>query len=145
VTHHLNRHNLIIDYRHNNHFGTLIGSEFVILEPGIVQYTIPIAKQHLATPKAVHGGLIAALLDATVGVGALSLVCEENQVVSTLSLQVSYLSGVCYGNLLQATSKVLKRGRRTIFMQAEVLNEHQTLVATCTATLNAYPAEKAGY
>jgi uncharacterized protein (TIGR00369 family) len=118
---------------------------FTILEPGIVEYNLPIEEKHLATPKTVHGGVLTALLDATVGVGALSVVCEDGKVVSTVEMKVTFFSSAFLNDQLIAKSTVLKKGNRIIFTEATILNQQGTLIAKASATLNAYPKEKAGY
>ena len=100
---------LINRYIELNHFGRLIGMEFEITEPGKVIYTLQTNEDHLATPLAIHGGCTAALLDATMGVGALSLVCEKNKVVATLEMKVSFLKSVIVNEQLTAESIVVKK------------------------------------
>ena len=141
----LNEHPLIIDYILQNNFGRLLGMNFSILSPGIVSYSLSINKSHWATPVAVHGGVVASLLDATVGVGALSAVCEVGKVVSTVELSISYLSPSFLNDQLTATSELVKLGHKLIFMEAKVVNQNGALIAKATAILNAYPKEKAGY
>ncbi len=141
----LNKHPLIIDYILQNNFGRLLGMNFSILSPGIVSYSLSINKSHLATPVAVHGGVVASLLDATVGAGALSAVCELEKVVSTVELSISYLSPAFLNDQLTATSELVKLGHKLIFMEAKVVNQNGALIAKATAILNAYPKEKAGY
>jgi len=118
---------------------------FSILSPGIVSYSLSINKSHLATPVAVHGGVVASLLDATVGVGALSAVCELEKVVSTVELSTAYLAPAFLNDQLTATSELVKLGQKLIFMEAKVVNQNGLLIAKATAILNAYPKEKAGY
>ena len=136
---------LINRYIELNHFGRLIGMEFEIAEPGKVIYTLKTNEDHLATPLAIHGGCTAALLDATMGVGALSLVCEKNKVVATLEMKVSFLKSVIVNEQLTAESIVVKKGRSLIFMEAEVYNEKKQLVAKSSGTFTVMDAEKSGY
>lgn len=137
----LNQHPLIQKYIEYNAFGRLIGMSFNITQPGIVEYSITIRPQHLATPKAAHGGLIAGFLDAVVGVGALSAVCEEGMIVSTVEMKVSYFEPILLGDHITGFSKMMKRGKRILFMEGEVFNQHGILVAKANATMNAYPAQ----
>ena len=141
----LNKNPLIIDYILQNNFGRLLAMNFSILSPGIVSYSLSINKSHLATPVAVHGGVVASLLDATVGVGALSAVCELEKVVSTVELSTAYLAPAFLNDQLTATSELVKLGQKLIFMEAKVVNQNGLLIAKATAILNAYPKEKAGY
>ena len=143
--HALHQHTLIKEYQRKNQFGKLIGADFEILSPGNVVYYLTVNEEHLATPLHAHGGLIAALLDAVTGVGALSLVCTENKVVATVNLNVSYLLGARLGDVLRAQSSSVKQGNRLLFMNAVVTNQHGESIAQASATLTAYPMEKSGY
>lgn len=143
--HNLEQHPLIQSYINQNRFGELLGMSFLIKSPGSIEYQLKVSENHLATPKAVHGGLISALLDATVGVGALTLVCEDDKVVSTVEMSVKFFEPALLHDELTATSELMKRGNRLIFMEGKVFNGNNTLIAKASATLNAYPAEKAGY
>jgi len=137
----LNQHPLIQKYIEHNAFGSFIGMSFNITQPSIVEYSMTIRPEHLATPKAAHGGLIAGFLDAVVGVGALSVVCEEGMIVSTVEMKVSYFEPILLDDHVTGISKMLKRGKRILFMEGEIFNQHGILVAKASATLNAYPAQ----
>jgi uncharacterized protein (TIGR00369 family) len=143
--HLLHQHPLIKEYQRKNQFGKLIDADFEIRSPGNVVYGLTVKDEHLATPHHAHGGLIAALLDAVTGVGALSLVCTENKVVATVNLNVSYILGARLGDVLRAQSSLVKQGNRLLFMNATVTNQEGETIAQASATLTAYPMEKAGY
>lgn len=136
---------IIQAYIDQNKFGAFLGMSFDVLEPGIVAYRIEIQAKHLATPLHAHGGCIASLLDATLGVGALSLVADEQKVVSTVDLSIQFLTGVKQADQLIAYSKCLKKGKKLIFMQADVLNQHKELVAHANGTFVFVDATLAGY
>lgn len=138
----INAHPLIQAYIEYNQFGKLIGMEFNILEKGMVEYKLELKKEHLATPQAAHGGLVSALMDATVGVGALSMVCDEEKLVSTVEMKITFLAPALLGDLLIGKSEILKKGNRLIFCEGEIRNQHNILVAKASATLNAYPYSK---
>jgi len=137
--------NLIDQYIANNKYGKLLGMNFSILEPGLVNYSLRINENHLATPFTAHGGCIASLLDATMGVGALSLVSSKNQVVATVEMKINFLKGAILNDQLIATSKVVKNGNKIIVMQAEIRNENKELLALASGTFMPYDAMKAGY
>jgi uncharacterized protein (TIGR00369 family) len=136
---------LIVSYIAQNNFGRLLGMQFEIEEPGKVIYTLQTNADHLATPLAVHGGCTAALLDATMGVGALSLVCDKNKVVATLEMKASFLKSIFVNEQLTAESIVVKKGRSLIFMEAEVYNQKKQLVAKSSGTFTVMDAENSGY
>ena len=52
-------------------------------------FTFTIQEKHLATPVAAHGGALAALADALIGVAALSAVAEELKLVSTIEFKIN--------------------------------------------------------
>ena len=138
--------NLLLDkYIETNNFGRLLGMQFEITEPGEAHYFLTIDEKHLATPLAVHGGCTAALLDATMGVGALSLVYDNHQVVATLELKVTFLKSVALHDQLTAKSIVMKHGKTLIFMEAEVYNCKNQLIAKSSGTFTVLNAERSGY
>jgi uncharacterized protein (TIGR00369 family) len=141
----LDKHTLISQYIEHNHFGRLVGMTFEIEQPGTVTYSLTIGEDHLATPRAAHGGVLSALLDATLGVGALSLVCEAFDVVSTVNMQVTFLEAALLGDILTSRSKVIRSGKRLIFMEAIIENQAGLIVAQANGVFNRYPAVKAGY
>lgn len=138
----LNDNELIRQYIHWNAFGKLLGMDFTILQPGKVAYRMRITQDHLATPIASHGGAVAALMDATLGVACLSSVCEEGRVVSTVNLSMQFLAPAKLNDELEAVGEVIKSGKRLLFAEAKILNQHGELIATGTGTMNAYPVDK---
>lgn len=139
----LNQHPVILQYIEWNTFGKTLDMHFHIESPGHVIYRMPVKQPHLATPKAAHGGAVAALIDAALGVAALSAVCEQHKVVATVSLNVNYLSPALFGKELIAEAKVIRKGNRILFTETEVSDGDGNLVAKASATMNAYPMEKA--
>lgn len=138
----LNEHPIILGYVQWNHFGKMLGMDFNVVEAGVVEYQLEVKEMHLATMNASHGGVQAALMDAVLGVAALSEVCTEGKVVSTVNLSVNYLSPAFLGDTMFAKGKVIKRGKSLLFTQAEILNQNGKCLATASATMNAYPVEK---
>lgn len=136
---------LIEQYVESNHFGRLTGMDFEIINPGEVTYKLTITKDHLATPYAAHGGCLSALMDATMGVAALSMVEKEFCVVSTIEMKLSFLEAVLNNDKLKATSKILRRGGRIIFAEAEIKNQNEKLVAKGSGTFSIVDGLKAGY
>jgi uncharacterized protein (TIGR00369 family) len=136
---------LIEDYISNNNYGRLLGMNFTILEDGVVHYSLTISAEHLATPISAHGGCIASLLDATMGVGALSLVAAKNQVVATVEMKINFLKGAVLNDQLLATSKLVKNGNKIIIMFAELRNQKNEILAVSSGTFMPYDAKKAGY
>jgi len=141
----LNEHPLVQLYIEKNNFGRVLEMDFKILEPGKVHYSMPIHALHLATPLAAHGGAISALMDATMGVCALSRVVEENKIVSTIELKISFVSPALEHDVLSANAEVIKKGNRLLFVEGKIYNQHQQLVAMATGTFNAYEPKNGGF
>ena len=139
--------NLIEKYIDNNYFGKLLGMDFKIISDGYLEYYITITKNHLATPTAAHGGLIAALVDGALGIAALSAVYKENKVISTVEYKTNFMNPALLNDELKAVAKVEQKGKRIIVVSCDVfaINRNNTLIAKALGTFNAYDAEKAGY
>ena len=138
----LKEHAVIQRYISWNKFGELLGMDFEIPEKGKVVDTMPIHDIHLATPFAAHGGSVAALIDATLGVACLSQVCEELKVVSTVNLSMNFVAPALKGDVLKAEAAVIRAGKRILFVEGKVYNSENELIATASATMNAYPVAK---
>lgn len=138
----LKQHPIIQQYIVWNRFGDLLGMDFEVEEKGHVLYHMTVDDNHLATPFAAHGGSVAALIDAALGVACLTEVCEDLKVVSTVNLTISYLIPALRGDVLTADARVVKSGKRILFVEGKVFNQKGELVATASATMNAYPVSK---
>ena len=136
---------LIQGYIDSNNFGQLLGMDFDILNPGEIVYNMSVTKAHLATPIAAHGGSVSALMDAAMGVCALSQVILDNRVVSTIELKISFISPGFLGDKLTASTSIVKAGKRLLFVEGKIVNQEGELIASATGTFNSYPAEKAGF
>lgn len=139
--------NLIDKYIANNHFGNYLGMDFKIITDGYLEYNLIINKQHLATPMAAHGGVIAALVDAALGVAALSSVYKENKVVSTIEYKTNFMNPSLLNDQLKAIAKVEQKGNRIIIVSCDVtaVNRNNIAIAKALGTFNAYDATRAGY
>ncbi len=138
-------HPIVKGYIQANNFGRLLGMKFDIVGLGEVIYTMPITKDHLATPIAAHGGSVSALMDAVMGVCALSKVFQENKVVSTIEMKLSFVAPAMLNDVLTAKANVIKKGKKILFVEGEIRNQNNKLIAIASGTFNAYPMEKAGF
>ena len=138
-------HPLIQSYIESNNFGRLLGMNFDILDHGVVIYSMLVTENHLATPIAAHGGSVAALIDASMGVCALSEVIMDHKVVSTIEMKMSFVAPGILGDTLMAKAKIVKSGQRLLIVEGEIRNQNDKLIAVASGTFNAYPADKAGF
>jgi uncharacterized protein (TIGR00369 family) len=138
-------HPLVQGYISSNRFGDLLEMDFVISSPGKIIYRMPVTEKHLATPQAAHGGAVSAMMDATMGVCALSQVLSDNRVVSTIEMKISFLAPALLGDKLTGEAKILKSGKRILFVEGEIRNQKNELISVASGTFNSYPAVKAGF
>lgn len=79
----------------------------------------------------LHGGVTAALIDATIGMAVIAL--AGGQPVSTVEMKVNYLRPGLEGKF-RCRSRILKTGKTLAFGEAVVRDSHGRLVATGHAT-----------
>ena len=136
---------IVQGYIKSNNFGKLLEMNLEILGPGLIIYKMPITDNHLATPVAAHGGSICALMDASMGVCALSQVINDMRVVSTIEMKISFVAPAIRGDVLTAKASIVKSGKRLLFVEGEITNQKDKIIAIATGTFNSYPYEKVGF
>jgi uncharacterized protein (TIGR00369 family) len=141
----MSEHLILQKYRASNLFGANLNMDFAFDENDEVIYTMEISDNHLATPITAHGGAIAGMMDALLGVKGLSLVADEMKVVSTIEFKISYFHPAYKGDVLTGKASVLKRGQRILFIEGEIVNQKNELIAKGSGTFNAYDAIKVNY
>lgn len=141
--HPINFHPVIKFYNQYNELGRTLGMTYELLEPGKVIYKMKVEKQILSSPAAAHGGALAAMMDAVLGVAALSMVCTDNKIVSTVELSTNYLRPAMIGDDLTGQAEMLFKGSRLLFFRGEIMNQNGDVIAVGKGTFNAYPIEKA--
>lgn len=129
-------------YDQVNQFGKENGLKLTIVKPGEIIYEMEVLPKHLATPKIIHGGMIAAMMDGVIGVAALSLVAQEGRLVSTIEYKLNYFRPTCLGDILTGKGRVDHVGKRIIHTSGEIYNQNNEIVAKAMGTFNAYPIEK---
>ncbi len=129
-------------YNQVNRFGKENGFKLTVVNPGEIIYEMEVLPKHLATPTAMHGGMLAAMMDGVIGVAALSLVAPENKLVSTVELKINYFKPVYLNDKLLGKGRVDHQGKRIIHSSGEIYNQNNEIVAKAMGTFNAYPMEK---
>jgi uncharacterized protein (TIGR00369 family) len=133
---------LIEIYHKTNHFGNENGMKLTIIEPGHIEYRMTILKSHLATKKAAHGGILAAFMDAILGVAALSKVKDEGKLVATVEFKINYIRPSFLNDELLGIGKVISQGKRILVSDGKIYNQKKELICTAIGTFNAYPIDK---
>ncbi|MGE5454093.1 MAG: PaaI family thioesterase [Methylocystaceae bacterium] len=113
---------------------------FIAMEGEIIAYheesheltcSFPVKAEYLNPMQGMQGGFIAAAIDNVFG--PLSLLAGGKP-SATVQMQVMYHRPVKMGDNLVITSRVLKRGRKLLSMEAQALNGDGELVANASST-----------
>ena len=106
-------------------FLTLIDAPAPEAGDGTARLELEVDDRHLNPAGAVHGGLLATLVDTTMGAAVRSVVDDEG--AATSQLTVTYLRPGKPGRLV-VTARVSKQGDSLTMCEAEVEQDDRTLV-----------------
>lgn len=113
-----------------------LGFELDALDDGRSQLRLRF-QQHLGNSRGeVHGGTVAAIIDAAMSQAVRSLVDMEIG-VATMTMNLNYLAPA-KGEII-CKGAVLKRGRSIMFTEAEVFGEDGVLACRASATYRILP------
>ncbi|MDH4609162.1 PaaI family thioesterase [Pseudomonas sp. BN102] len=114
----------------HNPFLQGLGIELLHWGPGEATFRLAIDDRHLNRQGALHGGLIATLLDAACGYSGLHAGEDEEEVHGlTVMLNIAYLQMAREGTVT-ARGRVRRSGRSLYFAEAELSNARGELLAT---------------
>jgi uncharacterized protein (TIGR00369 family) len=105
------------------------GIEPVSSEPGRTRLRVKLEAHHMNQLGIAHGGITMTLLDVALGTVARS--AGDKSAVMTLDIQTQFISpgrGTLVGE-----GRIVKAGRSLVFVEADVHDEHGTLVAKASA------------
>jgi uncharacterized protein (TIGR00369 family) len=103
----------------------LVGATEPEAGDGSARMEVEVDERHLNPAGAVHGGLLATLVDTTMGAAVRSTTDDESPATSQLT--VTYLRPGKPGQLL-VTARVGKRGDSLTVCEAEIEQDDETLV-----------------
>lgn len=106
-------------------FISLVGAQDPDAADGRATLTVEVDDRHLNAAGTVHGGMLATLVDTTMGAAIRSTVDDETPATSQLSL--TYLHPGKPGRLV-VTATVSKRGERLTICEADVEQDGKSLV-----------------
>jgi uncharacterized protein (TIGR00369 family) len=120
----------------------LMGAQFVSFDRASETVTMRFsAPESFISPRgSVQGGLVAGFLDEAMG-WAHVMATEGAEAPLNLDISMSLLKPVMAGPLI-AKGKVVRRGRRVIFLEGELLDEAGAVLARSTST--AIPTQRPG-
>ncbi|MFI5183961.1 MAG: PaaI family thioesterase [Vicinamibacteria bacterium] len=102
-------------------FNRLLGIRGESAEPGRVVMTLPVRPDHVGDPRrpALHGGVVASLVDTAGGAAAWSALVPGES-VSTVDLTVDYLEPAGLHGPLRAEATLLRKGNRVCHVRVAV-------------------------
>ncbi|GAA2610238.1 PaaI family thioesterase [Actinomadura fulvescens] len=123
------RDKLFADFFNNDesYFGSLVGLQLEDVRVDYARMRLPYRPRLNQPAGVVHGGAIATLID-TVVVPAIGGVYERIPVLLTIDMQLRYLSAARETDLV-AEGWITRRGKSTVFCQAEVRGTDGEVVA----------------
>jgi len=115
----------------------LIGAELSLLEPGIVEITLPYRADLAQQNGYMHAGIVTTIADSAAGYAAYSLMPAGAEVLS-VEFKVNLLRPA-QGKSFLARAEVIKPGRTLTVARADVFgvadSSDRTLVAAMLATI----------
>ena len=120
--------------RQANPFFCLTGIDIVRAEQGIAVLTMPVRPDMHNGVGWLQGGMLVAIADEAMAL-ALYPLLEKTEGIATIAESTSFIKGVRAGTL-HAEARVIKKGRRGAFMEAEVWADEgeKTLLSRTTAS-----------
>jgi uncharacterized protein (TIGR00369 family) len=104
---------------------------------GRVDISLELEPRHLNLVGTLHGGMIATLADTATGL-AYRTVLEPGTTHVTSSLSVVFLAAARAGTIT-ASGRVVRRGARFGYAEADVMDAEGTLLARASATFTVLP------
>src|SRR5271170_6426406 len=102
-------------------------------DEGWVRIGYTLSEAHFNRYGAIHGGVIACIMDDVVATAA-GLVAQWGEIAPTLEMKVSYLNQAGAG-AHTAEARVVKRGKSILFLEGLLANEAGKTIATASATI----------
>ena len=106
-----------------------LGMQLTDMQPDVATLTLPFADALITIGTTVHGGAIASLIDTAAMVAAWSDASVPDSLRgTTVSLTVTYLAPAQHEDI-QATARVLRRGRSLVYLDVEVQSASGSSIA----------------
>ena len=115
---------------------TLIGAELAVVQPGVVEISLPYRRDLTQQDGYLHAGIITTIADSAAGYAAFSLMPAGSRVLS-VEFKVNLLRPSS-GEKFLARAEVIKPGKTLTVVRSDVFGiqvERRTLVATLQGTM----------
>ena len=117
-----------------NPFFCLAGIDIVTVESGRAVLSMPVRPAMYNGVGWLQGGMLVAIADEAMAL-ALYTLLKKDEGIATIAESTSFIRGIQKGTIT-AEARVIKKGRRVAFMEAEVREDDskKTLLARTTAS-----------
>ena len=88
-----------------------------------------------------QGGFVAGWIDSAMAHAVMGFT-DGTLSPATLEIKITYLKAAIKGTRVKATGWVEKRGKHVAFLEGEVLNEKDEVIAKATSTVQLMPIKK---
>jgi len=119
----------------------LIGFTLNAVSPGEAVIELATGRQHANPMGALHGGVLCDIADAAMGIAYASTLAE-GETFATVELKINFLKPV-WAAKLRATGRIIKRGKTLGFVECDITDEEQSLVARASSTCMTLRGEQA--
>ncbi len=102
--------------------------------PGLTVWRMA-ADERFANPAGViQGGFIAAMCDSAMGASSVTFVAGRKVFSANAEIKVSFLRPAIVGSVLTCTARVVSGGKTVVFVEAEVMDDAERIVARASST-----------
>jgi uncharacterized protein (TIGR00369 family) len=111
---------------------TLIGFTLSAVTPGEALIEFAADRRHANPIRTLHRGVLCDIADAAMGIAYASTLVE-GETFATVELKINFLKPVWTAKL-RAIGRLVKRGKTLGFVECDITDEQQTLVARASST-----------
>jgi uncharacterized protein (TIGR00369 family) len=119
----------------------LIGFTLTTVSPGEAVIELATSRQHANPMGALHGGVLCDIADAAMGIAYASTLAE-GETFATIELKITFLKPVWTAKL-QAVGRLVTRGKTTGFIECDITDDEESLVARASSTCMTLRGEQA--
>lgn len=102
--------------------------------PGVTVWRMR-ADERFANPAGVmQGGFVGAICDSAMGASSVTFVAGRKVFSANAEMKVSFLRPAVVGSVLTCTARVVSGGKTVVFVEAEVIDDNDRLVARASST-----------
>jgi uncharacterized protein (TIGR00369 family) len=103
-------------------------------EPGRTTWRMPADERFTNPVGVIQGGFLAACCDSAMGAATVTWAQDQKVFTANAEMKISFLRPVRAGGMLTCSSRVVSGGKRAVFVEADVTDDEDRLVAKASST-----------